>query len=212
TGTEYINVWYNGSYDYWMLPIDRLALAQLPNLNAQHGGVLYARKNMVCAGYQGGGLTTDQMEMAVFDYLLFGDVAFLKVRNGWGRVVDLVPLPSLYLRRNKQLDFIVLQEGDPLVYSPSDVVFLRMHDPRQQIYGLPDYIGGIHSALLNSEATIFRRRYYHNGAHMGFIMYASDPNMSVEAEESIRKKIESGNGLGNFRNMFISIPKGTPDG
>ncbi|ECD9501408.1 phage portal protein [Salmonella enterica subsp. diarizonae] len=212
TGTEYINVWYNGSYDYWMLPIDRLALAQLPNLNAQHGGVLYARKNMVCAGYQGGGLTTDQMEMAVFDYLLFGDVAFLKVRNGWGRVVDLVPLPSLYLRRNKQLDFIVLQEGDPLVYSPSDIVFLRMHDPRQQIYGLPDYIGGIHSALLNSEATIFRRRYYHNGAHMGFIMYATDPNMSVEAEEAIRKKIESGNGLGNFRNMFISIPKGSPDG
>lgn len=66
--------------------------------------------------------------------------------------------------------------------------------------------------LLNSEATIFRRRYYHNGAYMGFIMYASEPNMSVEAEESIRKKIESGNWLENFRDMFIGIPKGSPDG
>ncbi|EBF4837610.1 phage portal protein, partial [Salmonella enterica] len=94
----------------------------------------------------------------------------------------------------------------------SDIVFLRMHDPRQQIYGLPDYIGGIHSALLNSEATIFRRRYYHNGGHLGFILYASDPNMSVEAEEAIRKKVESGNGLGNFKNLFVSIPKGQPDG
>lgn len=47
---------------------------------------------------------------------------------------------------------------------------------------------------------------------MGFIMYASDPNISAEDEESIRKKIESGNRLENFRDMFISIPKGTPDG
>lgn len=47
---------------------------------------------------------------------------------------------------------------------------------------------------------------------MGFIMYVSDPNISVEAEESICKKIESGNRLENFRDMFISIPKGTPDG
>lgn len=87
-----------------------------------------------------------------------------------------------------------------------------MYDPRQQVYGLPDYIGGIHSVLLNSEATIFRRRYYHNGAHMGFILYANDPNISVEVESEIKEKIEQSRGVGNFRNMFISITKGDPDG
>ncbi|STV71164.1 Uncharacterised protein [Klebsiella michiganensis] len=38
TGTEYYNIQYDLQADHWRLPIDRLALAQLPNLNSQHGG------------------------------------------------------------------------------------------------------------------------------------------------------------------------------
>lgn len=212
TGTDYHNIWYDNDYDHWRLPIDRLALAQLPNLNGQHGGVLYARRNMVAGGYLGGGLTTDQVEQMVFDYLLFGDVAVLKIRNTFGQVIDLLPLPSLYLRCRKNGDFVVLQEGPALIYDPRDVVFFKTYDPRQQVYGLPDYIGGIHSVLLNSEATIFRRRYYNNGAHMGFILYANDPNITGEVEAEIKSKIEQSKGLGNFRNMFINIPKGDPEG
>lgn len=66
--------------------------------------------------------------------------------------------------------------------------------------------------LLNSEATIFRRRYYNNGAHMGFILYTSDPNLTLEMENEIKEKIAQSKGLGNFRNMFINIPKGDPEG
>jgi len=212
TGTDYHNIWYDNEYDHWQLPIDRLALAQLPNLNAQHGGVLYARRNMVAGGYISGGLSAGQVEQMVFDYLLFGDVAILKIRNVWGEVIDLLPLPSLYARRRKDGSLAVLQEGPALIYDPEDIVFFKMYDPRQQVYGLPDYIGGIHSALLNSEATIFRRRYYNNGAHMGFILYTSDPNLTLEMENEIKDKIAASKGLGNFRNMFINIPKGDPEG
>ncbi|UEM40066.1 phage portal protein [Pectobacterium aquaticum] len=212
TGTDYHNIWYDNEYNHWRLPIDRLALSQLPNLNAQHGGVLYARRNMVAGGYISGGLTTDQVEQMAFDYLLFGDVAILKIRNVFGEVIDLFPLPSLYLRCRKDGSFVILQEGPALIYEPEDIVFFKTYDPRQQVYGLPDYIGGIHSALLNSEATIFRRRYYNNGAHMGFILYANDPNITSEVEAEIKEKIEQSKGLGNFRNMFISIPKGGVDG
>ncbi|SUX71895.1 phage portal protein, PBSX family [Citrobacter freundii] len=91
TGTNYTDVWYDNEAEHWTLPIDRLALAQLVNLNAQHGGVLYARRNMVTANYDGGGLTHEQLGAAVFDWLTFGDVAILKVRNGWGDVVALYP-------------------------------------------------------------------------------------------------------------------------
>lgn len=73
-------------------------------------------------------------------------------------MIDLLPLPSLYLRCRKDVTFAVLQEGPALIYDPEDIVFFKMYDPRQQVYGLPDYIGGIHCVLLNSEATIFRRR------------------------------------------------------
>lgn len=105
-----------------------------------------------------------------------------------------------------------VHEGPTLVYDPIDIIFFKMYDPRQQIYGLPDYIGGLHSVLLNSEATIFRRRYYNNGAHMGFILYTSDPNLTLEMENEIKAKIAESKGLGNFRNMFINIPKGNPEG
>lgn len=212
TGTDYHNIWYDNEFDHWQLPIDRLALSQLPNLNGQHGGVLHARKNMIASGYTGGGLSSDDVEQLAQDYLMFGDVPVLKVRNMFQTVIDLQPLPSLYMRRRKDGCFVILQEGEPLVYHPRDIVFFKMYDPRQQVYGLPDYIGGIHSALLNSEATIFRRRFYNNGAHMGFILYANDPNITGEVEREIKEKIEQSKGLGNFRNMFINIPKGDPEG
>lgn len=119
-------------------------------------------------------------------------------------VIGLLPLPSLYLRCRKDGSFAVLQEGPALIYVPQDVVFFKMYDPRQQVYGLPGYIGVIHSVLLNSEATIFRRRYYNNGAHMGFILYTNDPSMTVEMETEIKDKIAESKGNGNFRNMFIN--------
>src|SRR5690606_23803440 len=72
TGTNYKDVWYDNEHEHWTLPIDRLALAQLVNLNAQHGGVLYARRNMITADYISGGLTHEQLKAATFDYLTFG--------------------------------------------------------------------------------------------------------------------------------------------
>ncbi|MEN3260700.1 phage portal protein [Sodalis endosymbiont of Spalangia cameroni] len=212
TGTDYRDIWYDNAVDHYSLPIDRLALAQLVNLNGQHGGVLYARRNMVAADYRGGGLSHEQLKAGLFDYLTFGDLAILKVRNGWGEVIALAPLPSLYLRLRKSGEFVILQQGEPLVYPPEDVIFLQQYDPQQQIYGLPDYIGGIHSALLNSEATIFRRLYYHNGAHTGGIIYTNDPNLSPEMEEQIMECVEQGKGVGNFKTLFVSIPKGDPEG
>ncbi|AVJ18305.1 MULTISPECIES: phage portal protein [Serratia] len=212
SGTDYQEIWYDDSYDYWTPPINRLALARLPNANAQHDGVIYARKNMVMSDYLGGGLTRDQLGGLVFDWLLFGDAPLLKVRNGWGQVVALAPLPSMYLRRRKTGEFVILQKGQPLIYPESEIIFLKQYDPQQQVYGLPDYIGGINSALLNSEATVFRRRYYANGAHVGGILYTTDQNLSDELEQEIKKKIESTKGLGNFRNMFINIPGGDKEG
>lgn len=152
------------------------------------------------------------MGQCAYDFLTFGDTALLKVRNGWGDVVDLVPLPGLYVRSRKDGDFSVLQKGPALVYPARDILFFKQYDPQQQVYGLPDYIGGIHSALLNTEATIFRRRFYHNGAHTGGIIYTTDPNLTDEMEEDIAKKIEESKGVGNFKMMYINIADGGEKG
>lgn len=57
TGTDYRDIWYDNAADHFTQPIDRLALAQLINLNGQHGGIIHARKNMIVSDYLGGGLT-----------------------------------------------------------------------------------------------------------------------------------------------------------
>ncbi|ELY2525611.1 phage portal protein [Cronobacter sakazakii] len=212
TGTDYRDVWYDNDAQHYTLPIDRLALAQLINLNGQHGGIIHARKNMVLSDYLGGGLSRDDMEASAFDFLTFGDVAILKVRNGWGDVVELAPLPGLYTRRRKTGEFVVLQNGEPIVYQPEDIIFIKMYDPQQHIYGLPDYIGGIHSALLNSEAVIFRRRYYHNGAHTGGILYTRDPSLTDEMEEEIERQLRDSKGIGNFSTILVNIPGGDKEG
>lgn len=219
TGTDYRDIWYDNGADHFTQPIDRLALAQLINLNGQHGGIIHARKNMIMSDYLGGGLTHDELEAATFDFLTFGDVAIAKVRNGWGDVIGLEALPGLYLRRRKVRDadrnvpgdYVVLQEGEPLIYPEEDIIFIKMYDPQQHIYGLPDYIGGVHSALLNSEAVIFRRRYYHNGAHTGGILYTRDPSMTDEMEEEIEQQLRDSKGIGNFSTILVNIPGGEGD-
>lgn len=40
---------------------------------------------------------------------------------------------------------------------------------------MPEWLAVVQSALLNESATLFRRRYYTNGLHAGFILYMTDP-------------------------------------
>lgn len=79
-------------------------------------------------------------------------------------------------------------------------------DLNQEIYGLPEYLSAMPSALLNDSATLFRRKYYINGSHAAFIMYMT------EDVNNIRQAMKSAKGPGNFRNLFMYSPNGKKDG
>ncbi|KAB7715718.1 phage portal protein [Plesiomonas shigelloides] len=218
---EPVSAWgsYNGvlwsGYDgYYLPPIERKDLAVLANIATYHGSVIRARVNMVMAGFQGGGgLSYSDMSAAVMNLLIFGDVGLLKVRNRLRRVNRLHVLPSLYLRRKMDMSTVITQVGqENKSYAVNEVIFIAQYDAQQQVYGVPDYIHGMESAMLNVDATRFRRRYYKNGAHLGYILYSTDPDMSPELEAEFRKKIEASKGAGNFKSMFINIPGGDKEG
>ncbi len=65
--------------------------------------------------------------------------------------------------------------------------------------------------LLNEDATLFRRKYYQNGAHMGYIFYTADANLDEEDEKALKEQIKKSKGVGNFRSLFLNIPGGKPD-
>lgn len=86
------------------------------------------------------------------------------------------------------------------------------HDINQEVYGLPEYLAALQSAWLNESATLFRRKYYLNGSHAGFILYMTDPASSEDDVNALRKALRDSKGPGNFRNLFMHAPNGKKDG
>ncbi|MGF1842470.1 phage portal protein [Vibrio clamense] len=213
TNYDYNELFYNDQDDYWEPPLDRTGLNKLTRANAYHGSILMARRNMISGRFVKGGMQKQQVQAAVHDYLEFGDTALLKLRNYLGKVVGLWPVPTMYIRKRKNGDFAFLgRENKQRTYKQKDIIFIKQYDPVQQVYGGPDYLGCVQSALLSQDSTTFRRRYYKNGLHMGFIFYATDPNLSKEDEDDLKTKMASSRGVGNFRSMFINIPGGNEKG
>ncbi len=217
---DYMGLQYLHDFKVYEPPLNRWALAKLPHQNAQHCGILNSRANMLANGYLSGALSQMAMRALALNLVQFGDVGLLKMRNVFGEVVGLEVLSSLYLRRKKEGGYRYLirnslydnQLQQVAEFAEEDVIFIKLYDPMQNVYGTPDYIGGIQAALLNSEATRFRRRYFANGSHLGFILYSTDPDMDDEMEEQIRESIANSKGVGNFKSMFVNIAGGHPDG
>jgi hypothetical protein len=73
------------------------------------------------------------------------------------------------------------------------------------------YLSALQSALLNEAATLFRRRYYLNGSHAGFILYATGEFDEGDVD-SMREALKNSKGPGNFRNLFVHAPSGKEGG
>ncbi|EOU9560459.1 phage portal protein [Cronobacter dublinensis] len=105
-----------------------------------------------------------------------------------------------------------VQTTQPYEFTRGNIFHLMEPDINQEIYGLPGYLSAIPSTLLNESATLFRRKYYINGSHAGFIMYMTDAAQNQEDVNNIRKAMKSAKGPGNFRNLFMYSPNGKKDG
>lgn len=79
----------------------------------------------------------------------------------------------------------------PYEFTKGSIFHLMEPDLNQEVYGLPEYLSAIPSALLNESATLFRRKYYINGSHAGFIMYMTDAAQNQEDVNNIRHTMKS---------------------
>ena len=77
---------------------------------------------------------------------------------------------------------------------------------------MPEWIIALQSALLNESATLFRRKYYENGSHAGFILYMTDAAQAETDIDALRKALKDSKGRGNLRNLFVYSPTGKKDG
>jgi PBSX family phage portal protein len=113
--------------------------------------------------------------------------------------------PAMYIRRReKENCYSYKTENQTIDYKENTVFHLMEYDVTQEVYGIPQYFASLSSVWLNEDATLFRRKYYLNGAHSGFLLYMNNPNLTDAQEQEIKIKLNSAKGLGNFKNMFVN--------
>ena len=214
---DYLGVFADVSGDYYRPPIDLKGLANLMNANAYHGPILHFKKNMLCKWFEPSAMLSSlDFKRAALDYVVTGNAYLQRFYNRLGQVVRLGWLPALSMRPGRKHNvFIKLLDTanqfelslQYIEYQPGEVIHLKEPDIKQSIYGMPQYLGGIQSVLLSEEAGLFRRKYFINGAHMGYILVTADANLDDATAKAIETAVKDSKGPGNFRSLFLNIPR-----
>lgn len=209
--TDNLGIWLIDNGRYYSTPVPWYGLARLLRANAYHGPILEFKVNMTMRGFKPSVLIPRRVMLAAAtDYMVFANCYFQLIQNFLGEIIGVRHLPAINMRRSKNPDTycIITDTGNIIDFKPGEVVHIKNYDVTQVIYGMPAYLGAIQSMLLNEDATLFRRKYYLNGAHMGYIFYSASAKLEEAEQDRIRKAVKSTKGPGNFRNIFLHIPDG----
>ncbi|MCC2602763.1 phage portal protein [Sphingopyxis yananensis] len=195
-------------------PIAPKTLAQLLQASAHHGSAIRVKRNLLVKHF----IAHPKLSAAEFgkfalDFLVMGNGFLEDVPNAFGRTAHYANSLAVGTRRARDGEYYFIEKfREPHKFSAGSIFHLMEHDVAQELYGKPEYLAALQSLLLNENATLFRRRYYLNGAHAGFIFYLSETAMNDEDVDQIREAMRESRGQGNFKNLFLHVPNGKKDG
>lgn len=196
-------------------PVSLDALAKSKRANVHHESAMVVKRNILASTYiPHPWLSETQFAALVDNYLTLGN-GYLEIRrNRWGQVIGLDNVLAKYVRVGVQRGsyWFVPMMGTEHEFTAGNLLHLMQPDIHQEIYGVPEYLSALNSAWLNESATLFRRKYYENGSHAGFILYISDPAQTEDDIDAMRTALRESRGVGNFRNLFYYSPNGKKDG
>lgn len=210
---DYVECINNGKW--YEPPVNFSGLAKSLRASVHHSSPIYVKRNILASTYIPHPLLSRQdFSRLVLDYLVFANGYLEKRLSVTGQLLKLETSPAKYTRRGVEdgVYWYVSNYTQPHPFAPDSVFHLLEPDINQELYGMPEYLSALNSAWLNESATLFRRKYYQNGAHAGYIMYVTDAAQSSTDVESLRNAMRDSKGLGNFKNLFFYAPNGKPDG
>ena len=199
---------HNGRWYEPPLPLEGLARAH--RASPHHSSAIAVKVNQVVSAIEPTPLLARaQLMKLAQDYIVFGDGYLRRVNNLLGAPMRFEASPARYTRRGLEAGqyFWVpgyLREEE---YRNGTVLQLSRPDLSQEIYGVPEYLAAIQAALLNEGATLFRRRYYENGSHAGYILYATGDIAETDTQ-ALKEALKKSKGPGNFRSLFVHAPGG----
>lgn len=211
--SEILGVFYDDQCEYYTPPVLPKGLDKMGRANAIHRRCINFKVNQMSICFESGPVSIRDFRRLALDHQVFGNFYLENIFNRGGQIVRGQHLPAINMRKTKKLGFKMLRaSGTDINWRANEVLHGLEYDTAQSIYGVPGWIGAFHDVLLNSEATRFRRRYYLNGSHMGYILYTTAPDLDAEVEEKIKAAVQGGKGIGNFRSMFLNVPNGQEKG
>jgi PBSX family phage portal protein len=210
---EYVECMRMGRWYEPPLPLD--GLARSFRAAPHHSSAIYVKRNILVQSYiEHPLLPRAEFSRHVLEFLVFANSYLEKRTNRFGEPIALSAPLSKYTRAGVDPGqyWFVTNVCEPYEFAPGSVYHLREPDLNQEVYGLPEYLSALNSTWLNESATLFRRRYYTNGSHAGFILYMTDAADKQEDVDNLRSALKNAKGPGNFRNLFMYAPKGKKDG
>ncbi len=197
--------------NYYEPPISFNGLARTFRAAPHHSSAIYVKRNILTSTFiPNKYLSRQTFDSWALDFLLFGNGYLEERNNRLGQSLNLKHSPAKFTRRGVDLEtYWFVQYGydiKPYEFQTGKVFHLIEPDINQELYGLPEYLAAIPSVLLNESATLFRRKYYLNGSHAGYILYISDAAQKTDDVDKIREALKSSKGPGNFRNLFLYAP------
>lgn len=205
--------WLNGRW--YEPPVSFTGLAKSFNASVHHSSATYFKANMLTSTFVPNKvLTRDAFKRMVLDFLTFGNAYLEKRISRSGQLLQLVPALAKFVRRGKEPDRYYFISGwqQEYAFERGSVFHLIDPDINQEVYGVPQYLSALQSAWLNEAATLFRRKYYKNGSHAGFVFYMTDAAQNQHDVDKLREAMRNSKGPGNFRNLFLYAPGGKKDG
>ncbi|WP_242559688.1 phage portal protein [Pandoraea capi] len=196
-------------------PLSWDGLARSFRASPHHSSAIYVKRNILASTFiPHKRLSRAEFREFALNYMVFGNAYLELRRNRLGDPMVLKTLPTKYTRRGLDLEsyWWVPDIGLESQFAKGDVFHLMENDIEQEVYGLPEYLPALNAAWLNESATLFRRRYYKNGSHAGFILYMTDAAQSQQDVDALRDALKNSKGPGNFRNLFMYAPNGKKDG
>lgn len=208
---DMVTVHFNPLADYYSPPVLPAGLDKLSRANSTHRRCInFKTAQMALVFVENGLVSLRDFRRAAQDLETFGNAYFKGIFNRFGQLLKLVHVPALNMRRMKgnRYKYLMPMGQADVVFNPGEIFHAMHYDTGQNYYGVASWAGALNDVFLNSEATLFRRRYYKNGSHMGYILYTTDPSIDKKTEETLKETVANGKGAGNFRSMYINIPNG----
>lgn len=211
---DYLECFDNGRY--YEIPINGNDLLGLLRSGVHHSSAIGAKLNILSSTFvQTAYLSHTEFSKFAYNYLVMGNAYLEAVRNRFGKVLHCQNRLALYMRKSSVDKGYVYLRGyrnPDEKLNAEDVAHIMQADLRQEVYGVPYYLAAMNSIELNASATRFRRRYYDNGSHAGFILYGTDAQINEEDWGNIKKQLRETKGKGNFKNMAVRSSGGKPEG